>query len=128
MDRNPAAAASSKAWQAGLRQQRLVGAAADVVDAGIDGAGPRDLDQNRGVEFHTIVFAQHQREVGAFRIPGGLEVATELDLRRAVRPTGCELPRPVGWLVQTKLGKLRLEALRGLLERKRPVVKHIALA
>src|ERR1700693_5650872 len=86
--RNPGAERS------GRRQgeQAREGAPADVVDARIDDALARDLDQDRRIEGRAVELAQHQREIGALRVPAGLEIGTELDLRRAVRSTYCKLP------------------------------------
>src|ERR1700692_2022457 len=96
-------------------------AAADVVDARIDDALARDLHQDRRIEGRAVELAQHQREVGALRVPGGLEIGTELDLRRAVRPAYRELPAPVARLALVPLGERGCEPLRCLLEREPPV-------
>ena len=83
------------ARQSRLREQRVVGAAADIVDARIDDAVAHDLDQHRRVELPAVELAEHHREVGALRIPGGLEIRAELDLRRAVMAADRELPAAV---------------------------------
>src|SRR5215510_5722576 len=93
-DRNPAAPVPSKAREPWLRQQGLIGAVADVINACIDRAGAGDLDPEWRVELAAIELAQHQGEVSALGVPGGLEVGSQLDLRRAVGAAGCELPAP----------------------------------
>src|ERR1019366_8315700 len=95
-------------------------AAADIVDARIDDALALDLHQDRRIEGRAIELAQHQREVGALRVPGGLEIGTELDLRRAVRSAHRELPAPVARLALMPLRERRGEPLRCLLERESP--------
>src|SRR5258708_17401514 len=87
-------------------QQAREGAAADVVDARIDDALALDLDQDRRIEGRAVELAQHQREIGALRVPGGLEIGTKLDLRRAVRSAHRELPAPVARLAFMPLGEL----------------------
>src|SRR5262245_18678918 len=119
LDRNLATPVPSKAWKPRLGQQGVVGAVADIVNTRIDGTGARDFDPERRVEPAAIELAQHQGEVRPLGVPGGLEVGPELDLRRAVRAAGCELPAPVGWLLEAKLGDLGLQSERGLFERER---------
>src|SRR6266511_3211419 len=52
--RNRVRGTSGSHSQAGLREQCLVVAAADVVDARINGAGAHDFDPHRGVELDAI--------------------------------------------------------------------------
>src|SRR6266567_4475636 len=75
-------------------QQVGEGTAADVVDARIDHPLAPDLDQDRRIEGGAIERAEHQGEIGALRVPAGLEIGTELDLRGAVRTAYRELPAP----------------------------------
>src|SRR5437868_1976061 len=79
-------------------QQARIRAASTVVYTRIDDAIAHDLGQHWRVEFLAVELAEHHREIGALRIPRGLERGPELNLRRAVRTADCQLPTPVGWL------------------------------
>src|ERR1700751_2327162 len=68
------------------------GAAADVIDAGIDDAVADHLRDDRGVKGETIQLAKHHGKVRAMRIAGLLEIRGKLDLGRAVQAAGRELP------------------------------------
>src|SRR3954453_563727 len=127
-DRNPAVPVPSKAREPRLRQKRLKGTAPEVINARIDRAGTDHLDPEWRVKPAAIELPQHQGEVGALGVPGGLEVRPELDLGRAMGPARRELPSSCGWFFEAKLGYLVLQPDRGLLERERPVVEHVLVA
>src|SRR5438552_1106913 len=78
---------SNAELKSGLRQERRTRAPADVVDTRIADAFAGDVGDQRGVELSAVELAEHNREIGTLRIPSGLEIRTEFDLRRTMRPT-----------------------------------------
>ena len=99
-----------------LREQGLERPSADVVEARIDHAAALDLGQHRRVELGAVEDAEHHREVGALRVPGGLEIRSQLDLRGAMRAADRDLPAAAGGLALVTFGELGQQGLRGLLE------------
>src|SRR3954464_3384190 len=79
-----------------LREQVRNGAAADIVDACEADTVTRHFGKQRRVQPGAVENTEHQREVGAFWIPGRLELLAQRDLRRGMRAAHRDLPFAAG--------------------------------
>src|SRR5262252_10157105 len=103
------------------------GAAADVIDAGVDDALALDLDQHRLAELAAVELAHDQREVGALGIPGDPEFRSKLNLCGPLRAADGNTPAPLVGRRLHGFGELGPQRLRGLLEGEAPVVEHVTV-
>jgi hypothetical protein len=101
-------------------------AAADVVGAREADAVAHDVGKQRRIEPGAIEHAKHQREVGAFRIPGRLELIAQRDPRRGMRAAHRDLPFAAGGRRLAACGEGGAQLPARLFERQPPVVEHEA--